>query len=103
MLLAWYYHFASETVLGAVSALSAAAATAERKYPSAAHFGRKVAQTVEDEEQVERLARLDVGVPDRMIIPWVRDWRDQYGIEQVLTDGVWGDGEFRPWYWTAGA
>ena len=102
MLLAWYYHFASETVLGAVSALSAAAAAADENPPST-RFGRKVEPAVEDEEQVERLARLDVGVPDRMIIPWVRDWRDQYGIEQVLTDGIWGDGEFRRWFRTAGA
>lgn len=82
MLLAWYYHFAAETMLGATSALSAAAAAQESSLgPDEGSW---------EMEDRKRVRSVDRGVPDRMIIPWVEDWRDGYGIQDVITSGIWG-------------
>jgi hypothetical protein len=70
MLLAWFYHFASEETLGAVAALSVA-------NPSGAK-----------------------SIPHRVIIPWVEAWRDPYGLNEAFGGGVWGKSTYTLSYLT---
>jgi hypothetical protein len=88
MLLAWYYHFAAETILGATAALSAASVAQEAILGSLHAGNAKVAVGQEE----EAATKFGAGVPSRMVIPWVEGWRDQYGIQEVLARGIWGDG-----------
>jgi hypothetical protein len=54
----WFYHFASEEILGGLAALSAA----------------------ETERRVD--------IPDRVIIPWVEGWRDPYRLNEAVAGAI---------------
>lgn len=91
MLLAWFYHFASEEILGALAALSAADPPTHKSTPD----------TKSLEEDTIGLKRQTVsgtfarrGLPDRVIIPWVPAWRDPYGLNEVFAKGIWRDGKY---------
>lgn len=74
MLLAWYYHFAAEVLLGSLIVLSTASGSLRATSDL-------------------RLDRVNEDLPRRMVVPWVDGWRDQYGIDEVIADALWGRGE----------
>lgn len=69
-MLRWYYHFAGETLIGAISALSSV------RGESSSRFGKKVN---------DRLV-------DHLIIP-EEDYKEKYGLNQVLIEGALATGE----------
>nr|XP_019050433.1 hypothetical protein I302_00865 [Kwoniella bestiolae CBS 10118]OCF29363.1 hypothetical protein I302_00865 [Kwoniella bestiolae CBS 10118] len=58
--LSWFHHFAAEVLLGGITALS-------------------LARSVEDAKSIPRL-----------MIPWEGNWKDGYGINEVMVSGMFG-------------
>lgn len=73
-LVGWYYHFATELVMGPTSVLSA---IRQKRGPVIDH-STSIDHDPRDME--EKLA-------DHLMIPGV-DWKDQYGLNEILVEGT---------------
>jgi hypothetical protein len=80
-LVGWYYHFATELVMGPISVLSAI-----RQERGA--VGHHPTGSRHDSENAEET------LANHLLIPGV-DWKDQYGLNEILIEGTFKrDSEF---------
>ncbi|KAL7421373.1 hypothetical protein Q5752_004258 [Cryptotrichosporon argae] len=73
-----YYHFAGEYVLGALAALAAA------------DVAGSSAGAIEP---------ASAGVPERLVVPWAKTWRDKWGLNAAVASGLFGADIIEPRTW----
>jgi hypothetical protein len=81
-LVSWYYHFATELVMGPTSVL-AAIRTAEGEAEAEAEDEGKGGSSIYNKVGIQKGDKL----ADHLIIPGV-DWKDRYGLNEYLVQGT---------------
>jgi hypothetical protein len=71
-----YYHFAAENLLGTMAAL------ATFDFPPQGPLGWWYRLTGDRSSTIPN-------PPDRLVMPWTNSWKDGYGINELVVNGVY--------------
>jgi hypothetical protein len=72
-----YYHFAAENLLGTMAALASFTAPAQG---IGAWWNRVFGEG----------SRVAPKPPDLLLLPWTDSWKDGYGVNELVVNGVYG-------------